>query len=67
MFQFFERLTKPFPDEAPTQPPKGLVAFCRYYSQGMWGIIAIVSLLSAVIAALEVTLFGFLGRLVFST
>jgi len=64
MFQFFERLTKPFPDEAPTQPPKGLVAFCRYYSQGMWGIIAIVSLLSAVIAALEVTLFGFLGQLV---
>lgn len=64
MFQFFERLTKPFPDEAPTQPPKGLVAFCRYYSKGMWGIIAIVSLLSAVIAALEVTLFGFLGQLV---
>lgn len=64
MFQFFERLTRPFPDEAPTQPPKGLVAFCRYYSKGMWGIIAIVSLLSAVIAALEVTLFGFLGQLV---
>ena len=64
MFSFFERLTQPFPDDAPSQPPKGLVAFCRYYSQGMWKIIAVVSLLSAIIAMLEVTLFGFLGQLV---
>ncbi|QJR81409.1 ABC transporter ATP-binding protein [Alteromonas pelagimontana] len=64
MFSFFERLTKPFPQELPTQPPKGLVAFCRYYSQGMWGIIAVVSLLSAVVAILEVALFGFLGQMV---
>jgi len=64
MFSFFERLTRPFPDEAPTQPPEGLVAFCRHYSRGMWRIIAVVSLLSAIIAALEVALFGFLGQLV---
>lgn len=64
MFSFFERLTRPFPDEAPTQPPEGLVAFCRHYSRGMWHIIAVVSLLSAIIAALEVALFGFLGQLV---
>ncbi|MEW9798578.1 ABC transporter ATP-binding protein [Alteromonas sp. CYL-A6] len=64
MFSFFERLTQPFPADAPTEPPKGLVAFCRYYTQGMWKIIACVSLLSAIVAVLEVALFGFLGQLV---
>ena len=64
MFSFFERLTKPFPDTPPAQPPKGVVAFCKYYTQGMWGVIAIVSLLSAIVAVLEVALFGFLGQMV---
>ena len=64
MFSFFERLTQPFPDSPPSQPPAGIVAFCRHYSQGMWKIIAIVSVLSALVAVLEVTLFGFLGQMV---
>jgi len=64
MFSFFERLTQPFPDSAPTQPPKGLVAFCKYYTQGMWGVVFTVSLLSAIVAMLEVALFGFLGQMV---
>ncbi|MGJ8680038.1 ABC transporter ATP-binding protein [Paraglaciecola sp.] len=64
MFSFFERLTKPFPAEHPTQPPKTLVAFCRHYTQGMWPAIFTVSILAASIAALEVSLFGFLGQLV---
>ncbi|MCW8109211.1 ABC transporter ATP-binding protein/permease [Alteromonas ponticola] len=64
MFSFFERLTKPFPNPPPTQPPESLVAFCRHYTQGMWWVIAIVSVLGALVAMLEVTLFGFLGQLV---
>ena len=64
MFSFFERLTQPFPDSPPSQPPAGIVAFCRHYSQGMWKIIAIVSVLSALVAVLEVALFGFLGQMV---
>lgn len=64
MFSIFERLTQAFPEDAPTQPPKGMVAFCRYYSKGMWTILAIISALSAVIAILEVALFGFMGKLV---
>ncbi|MBT0586989.1 ABC transporter ATP-binding protein [Alteromonas oceanisediminis] len=64
MFSFFERLTKAFPDEAPTQPPKSVWAFCRYYTKGMWPVIFMVSLFSAVIASLEVALFGFMGQLV---
>lgn len=64
MFSFFERLTQPFPDASPTQPPSGMLAFCRYYTQGMWKVILVVSLLSAIVAVLEVALFGFLGQLV---
>ena len=64
MFSFFESLTKPFPDQSPEQPPKTLFAFCRYYSKGMWHILLTVSVLSALIAVLEVSLFGFMGQLV---
>ncbi|MCQ8848892.1 ABC transporter ATP-binding protein/permease [Alteromonas stellipolaris] len=64
MFSFFERLTQPFPKAPPGQPPTGIVAFCKYYTQGMWGVIATVSILSAIVAVLEVALFGFLGQLV---
>ncbi|MBZ2161205.1 ABC transporter ATP-binding protein [Alteromonas stellipolaris] len=64
MFSFFERLTQPFPKAQPGQPPTGIVAFCKYYTQGMWSVIATVSILSAIVAVLEVALFGFLGQLV---
>jgi len=69
MFSFFERLTNPFPHEDPTQPPKTLIAFCRYYSKGMWRVLFAVSILSALVAMVEVSLFGFMGQLVdwFST
>ena len=64
MFSFFERLTNPFPAEPPTQPPTGMVAFCKHYTKGMWAVLLTVSMLSAIVAILEVTLFGFMGKLV---
>ena len=64
MFSFFEKLTQPFPLEAPTQPPKTLFAFCNYYSKGMWPVLFCVSILSALVAILEVSLFGFMGQFV---
>ncbi|MEP7706685.1 ABC transporter ATP-binding protein [Paraglaciecola sp. 25GB23A] len=64
MFSFFERLTAPFPDSHPEQPPTTLLAFCRYYSEGMWRILISVSILAATIAMIEVSIFGFLGKLV---
>lgn len=64
MFSFFEKLTEPFPASHPDQPPKSLLAFCLYYSKGMWPAILMVSGLSACIAVLEVSLFGYLGQLV---
>lgn len=64
MLQFFEKLTNPFPAEEPTQPPKGLYAFCRHYSKGMEIPLLVMALLTALLAMLEVSLFGFMGQLV---
>jgi ATP-binding cassette, subfamily B, multidrug efflux pump len=69
MFSFFERLVQAFPQESPQQPPANLLGFCWYYSKGMKAALISLSCLSAVIAVLEVSLFGYLGQLVdwFST
>ncbi|MDT0596235.1 ABC transporter ATP-binding protein [Glaciecola petra] len=69
MFSFFERLTQAFPEQKSELAPKTLVAFCRHYSKGMLHVLLAVSALSAIIAILEVSLFGFMGQLVdwFST
>ena len=64
MLGFFERLTNPFPPAEPTQPPQGLYAFCRHYSKGMEWPLLVMALLTALIAMLEVSLFGFMGQLV---
>lgn len=64
MFGFFERLVAPFPPEAPRQPPENLRAFCLHYTRGVMPQLIIMACLSAAIAIMEVTLFGFLGQLV---
>ncbi|KAA6206471.1 MAG: ABC transporter ATP-binding protein [Candidatus Tokpelaia sp.] len=45
-------------------PPRGLVAFCLYYTRGVWPWLACMSVFTALIAAMEVLLFGFLGQVV---
>ncbi len=64
MFSFFEGLTRPFSDAAVRQPPKGLVAFCLYFSRGMLPAVLCVSALAASVAMLEVSLFAYLGNMV---
>jgi len=64
IFSFFERLSNPFPKNENLKPPTGLFAFLMYYSKGMMLPVIVVSLLGALIAVLEVSLFGFLGQLV---
>ncbi|GAL06150.1 lipid A export ATP-binding/permease protein MsbA [Photobacterium aphoticum] len=64
MYERFEKLTQAFPPHEPQQPPKTLFAFCRYYTRGFgWPLLA-MSVLSALIAIVEVSLFGFMGQLV---
>jgi ATP-binding cassette subfamily B multidrug efflux pump len=64
MFKFFESLSKPFPEGEPGRPPSGLYAFCRYYTRGFELPLIFMAVLAALVAMLEVTLFGFMGQLV---
>ncbi|HSC66692.1 MAG TPA: ABC transporter ATP-binding protein [Cellvibrio sp.] len=64
MFRFFESLIKPFPPQAPTEPPKTLYAFCRHYSRGAELYLIGMAIFTGLIAVMEVSLFGFLGQLV---
>jgi len=64
MFSIFEKWTSAFPKHLPEQPPEGITAFCRYYTRGFEKPLIAMAFLSALIAALEVSLFGFMGKLV---
>ncbi|WP_448248591.1 ABC transporter ATP-binding protein [Thalassotalea agariperforans] len=64
MFKKFESWLNPLPDQAPIKPPKGLYAFCRHYTKGFEFPLILMSLLTATLAILEVSLFSFMGELV---
>ncbi len=64
MFSFFEGLLKPFPPEHPTQPPTSIFGFCWHYTKGATWALALLGVLSAVVAILEVYLFAYLGEVV---
>ena len=64
MFRYFEKLLPPFPPEEPVEPPKTLVGFCLHYTKGAWPFILISAVLTAIIGAIEVWLFGMMGQVV---
>ncbi|MDE1339353.1 ABC transporter ATP-binding protein [Vibrio aestuarianus] len=64
MYKKFESFTQAFPKEEPQQPPDTLWAFCRYYTRGFEKPLIVMTLLSTIIAVVEVSLFGFMGKLV---
>jgi len=64
MFNFFEERINPYPGTEPTQPPEGLVAFCWHYSKDSMPWLIAMSILGALLAIMEVTLFGFLGSII---
>ncbi|KZX00356.1 multidrug ABC transporter ATP-binding protein [Pseudoalteromonas luteoviolacea] len=64
MFKIFENFTTPFPARDAHCPPNTFFAFCQFYSRGMIVPLLIASTCSALLAILEVTLFGFMGTLV---
>ena len=64
MLGFFERLVDPFPIESPTQPPAGLLAFCRHYARGYERYLLLMAVLTAAGAVGEAFLFGVLGQIV---
>ncbi|MGL5907632.1 MAG: ABC transporter ATP-binding protein [Shewanella sp.] len=64
MFKRFESWVNALPDDEPTKPPMGIYAFCRHYTKGYERPLILMSVLTAMIAMLEVSLFGFMGQLV---
>ena len=64
MFSFFEKLVDPFADYSLEQPPQGFWAFMWYYTRPVAPYIVVVSIITALIAIIEVSLFGFVGDLV---
>jgi ATP-binding cassette subfamily B multidrug efflux pump len=64
MLGFFERRLDPFPETRFEQPPKGLFAFCWHYVRDATPYLAAFAISAAMLAAGEVMLFGFLGRIV---
>lgn len=64
MFKRFESWVEALPDVEPTKPPTGIYAFCRHYTKGYELPLILMSVLTALLAILEVSLFGFMGQLV---
>ncbi|MCK0770237.1 ABC transporter ATP-binding protein [Chromohalobacter canadensis] len=64
MFRWFENRLAPFPPQEPQRPPDTLVAFCLHYTRGAWPYLMVATVLMALIAGIEVWMFGFLGNIV---
>ncbi|MCI0509855.1 ATP-binding cassette subfamily B multidrug efflux pump [Chromohalobacter marismortui] len=64
MFRWFENRLDPFPSQEPQRPPDTLIAFCLHYTRGAWPYLIVATVLMALIAGIEVWMFGFLGNIV---
>ncbi|MBV2144028.1 ABC transporter ATP-binding protein/permease [Falsochrobactrum sp. TDYN1] len=64
MFKWFEKRLAAYPEEPPREPPRGLLAFCLYYTRGAWPWILGMAAFTTLIAIIEVSLFAFLGNIV---
>jgi ATP-binding cassette, subfamily B, multidrug efflux pump len=63
-FGWLETRVDSFPPEQAGMPPPAFWQFIWYYTRPFWPVILASSVLSAVIALIEVSLFGFLGNMV---
>ena len=64
MFGFFERLIDPYPPEHPAEPPRGLYQFCRHYLRGIEPHLAVLALLTTLLAISEAMLYSVVGQMV---
>ena len=64
MFSWFERRVDPYPQDPPGLPPKGLFAFCWYYTKPTAPWLLVLGICSMVIAIAEVFLYQFLGNII---
>ena len=65
MFRFFENLVDPYcAYEDSDTPPRKLLPFLREYSQPFKKLFALATLMSIIVAAVEIILIGYMGRIV---
>jgi len=64
MFRWFEQRLDPFPADKPVEPPRTLVAFCWHFTRPAWPFVLVAAITMALIAIMEVWMFGFLGNIV---
>ncbi|QBY03527.1 ABC transporter ATP-binding protein [Thalassotalea sp. HSM 43] len=64
MFKLFESWVAALPENKVSQPPGKLWKFCRHYTKGFELPLVFMSILTAALAILEVSLFGVMGQLV---
>ena len=64
MYTFFESLLNPFPERESSRPPNTLFAFCLHFAKGAKRYIFLMACLTAFLAILEVSLYGFAGDIV---
>ncbi len=64
MYQFFERLVNPYPDETPVAPPKSLRAFLWECTRGLRPYIVLMTFAAGIIGLIEALLYTMLGRVV---
>ena len=64
LFSYFEARIDPYPASDPDQPPARLWAFLWHYARPLAPWLIAMSLISAVFAAVEIVLLGYLGTLV---
>ncbi len=65
MFRFFETLVDPYVDHPePDVPPRRLIPFLREYSRPFRAVFVVTAILKSAVAAMEVALIWYMGRLV---
>lgn len=64
LFRSFETRIDPYPAGEPKTPPRGLLAFLYHYSRPVLPWLGLMSLFTALVSAVELVFFGFMGNLV---
>ncbi|MEY2114766.1 MULTISPECIES: ABC transporter ATP-binding protein [Rhodanobacter] len=64
MFRWFEALIDAFKEPADGMPPTSVWRFYAFYLRQVWPVFAVAIAVGFVVAIVEVSLFGFIGRIV---
>ncbi|MEP7186637.1 MAG: multidrug ABC transporter ATP-binding protein, partial [Rhodanobacter sp.] len=64
IFRWFESLIDAFKEPLDSTPPTSVWRFYTFYLRQVWPVFAVAIVVGFVVAIIEVSLFGFIGRIV---